>query len=218
MCADRALTAARESGNPRALGEAAKATAIAMRRSGRYDGAVDLLTRTADGLDVRAGSSTLAVYGTLMLTASYSAAQQRCRGQAEDLLAEAAGAAARMPATPEGGVFATEFNQDQVHLYGVSVHHALGDDVKALDEAKLVRTEGLRTPERRARYGVDLARAYWTLGDSERCYQALLVAERYAPEDVRRPPVRAIVADLLYAPGAQLPGLRGLAGRVGAAA
>jgi hypothetical protein len=81
-----------------------------------------------------------------------------------------------------------------------------------------VRPEAVGTAERRARYGVDVARAYWTLGDHERCCRALLVAERYAPEDVRRPSVRVVVAGLLAAPGAPLPGVRGLARRVGAAA
>jgi hypothetical protein len=46
--------------------------------------------------------------------------------------------------------------------------------------------------------------------------QALLAAERHAPEEVDRPSVRDLVSGLLYAPTVIPDGLRGLADRIGA--
>ena len=55
------------------------------------------------------------------------------------------------------------------------------------------------------------------LGDSQRTFTALLSVERVAPQEVRRPALRALTADLLYGPGT-VPGLREFAQRTGALA
>ncbi|MGH3492690.1 MAG: helix-turn-helix domain-containing protein, partial [Sciscionella sp.] len=99
VTADRAFKAAQHSGHATALGEAARTMAIAMRRSGHHTPAVDLLEKSATGLDVAYGnpsSEALGVYGTLMLTAAYSAAQHGDRSRASELLAEAEHTATRL--------------------------------------------------------------------------------------------------------------------------
>ena len=47
VAADRALPAARDSGDPAAIAAASRAVAMAMRRQGHYDGATAMLTSTA---------------------------------------------------------------------------------------------------------------------------------------------------------------------------
>ncbi|CAL9513682.1 hypothetical protein [Streptomyces sp. enrichment culture] len=79
----------------------------------------------------------------------------------------------------------------------------------------LVDPAALPTAERRARYWIDVARAFDQWGRPERCYRALLAAERAAPQEVRRGAVRAVAAGLLRHDRA-LPGVRAFARRVGA--
>src|SRR5262249_46817153 len=117
VTADRALTTARESGNPTAIGEAARMTAIAMRRAGHYDSALDLLTTTARDLDTgHEDPDALAVAGSLLLTGAYSAAQAGHRATALALAAEAEQTAVRMRRAAVGGIFTTDFNPDQCKL------------------------------------------------------------------------------------------------------
>ncbi|WP_261568989.1 helix-turn-helix domain-containing protein [Frankia gtarii] len=220
VTADRALRAARASGNPTARGEAARMVAIAMRRVGHYDAAADLLTTTALGLGADHGNpdpNTLAAYGSLLLTASYAAAQGGNRPTALDLAGEAEQTAHRLHDRPVTGLFTPDFTTQQVALYRIGVHLALGDSTGALTHARTVDVARLPSPERQARYCLDVARTYRTLGKPDKVYQALLAAERYAPEDVRRPSVRTVVGELLYAPGS-MPGLRTFAHRIGASA
>jgi hypothetical protein len=73
----------------------------------------------------------------------------------------------------------------------------------------------LPSPERYGRHCVDTARAWAAHGRPDRAVQALLAAERHAPEEVDRPSVRDLVSGLFYAPTATPDGLRGLAGRIG---
>lgn len=83
--------------------------------------------------------------------------------------------------------------------------------VAAVDEVAGV----VPTPERHARFCVDTARAWEQFGRRDHAYQALSVAERHAPEELRRPSVRTLVANLLYSPGIPPSGLRALAARSG---
>jgi transcriptional regulator with XRE-family HTH domain len=216
--ADRAFTAACRSGDLTSTGEAARQLAIAMRRAGHYDAATQLLVDNARSLDTGRGDTTnaaLAVYGSLLLTASYSEAQHGRRTSAEELLGEAGQAALRLSATPNSGSFAASFGLNQVNIYAIGVQNALGEPGVALEYARQVRPERLSSPERRARYAIDTARAYRSTGDTERCYRMLLSAEHLAPEEVNRPSVRAIAADLLFAPGPAPTGLREFAQRLG---
>ncbi|MFD6183585.1 hypothetical protein [Streptomyces goshikiensis] len=73
VAADRALAAARASGMPIPVGEAARVLAITMRRSGNCSSAVRFLATEAAALDP-AQERTGAVRTTLLLTAAYSAA------------------------------------------------------------------------------------------------------------------------------------------------
>jgi hypothetical protein len=216
VAADRAHAAAQVSGNPATIAGAARSIGIAMRRHGHHDGATALLTKTALSLGGDTGDRRphlLAAYGSLLCTAAYSSAQNGDRGRALELIGEAEQAATRMRGRPAPD---TEFGPTQVAIYRISVHTVLGDSGIALDYARKVNQHLVPTAERHARYCVDTARAWFANGRADRAFQVLQVAERHAPEELRRPSVQTLVSGLLYSPGRPPAGLRGLASRCGA--
>ncbi|MGH3978672.1 MAG: helix-turn-helix domain-containing protein [Pseudonocardiaceae bacterium] len=215
VTADRARSAAQASGNVASLAEAARVASIAMRRHGHHDTAISLLTSTALSLGADTGSphpDLLGTYGSLLCTASYTAAQHGHRSHALELIGEADDAARRVgrPTTIHA-VFSTT----NVAIYQIGVRNALGDAGAALDYARRIEIRCLPSPERQARFCLDTARAWHRFGDSRKCYQALQAAEHLAPEELRRPSVRSLVAILLHAPGPAPSGLRGFAARIG---
>lgn len=218
VAADRALTAARDSGDPATTAASSRAVAIAMRRLGHYDAATTMLTRTALSLDADHGDPpvpVLAAYGSLLCTAAYASAQNGRRSQALDLIAEAGAAAARMP---DGAATHPAFSVTGVEVYQIGIHNALGDSAAALAHARAVTQARLRTPERRAKFLVDTARAWQHHGRPDQACRALLAAERHAPEEVRRASFRTLITTIAQAPGPRPAGLRELASRAGAQA
>jgi tetratricopeptide (TPR) repeat protein len=158
-------------------------------------------------------SATIIAYGRLLCTAAYACAQKGDRAAALQLLAEADIAADRLDdAVP----LASAFNHTNVTIYRIGIANALGESAAALDSAQQVQPGQLPTIERYARYCIDTARAWDLHGNTDRAYQALLTAERRAPQELRRPSVRTFVSTLLYTPGRPPAGLRDLAVRVGA--
>ena len=215
IAADRARSAAQASGDPATTAGAARSTAIALRRLGHPEGAARLLTSTAAGLDVdgrATAPATVRSYGALLCTAAYSLAQQGRRSTAIELIAEAHQAAARLAAR-DGELGAAV--QAHVLVYRIGIHTAFGESATALRHAAGVDQRWLLTAERRARFEVDTARAWDAHGRSDLACAHLLVAERHAPEDLRRPSVVAFLAALLQRPGRRPPGLSALARRSG---
>ncbi len=217
--ADRAAVTAQDTSSLVSTAEASRQLAIAMRRSGRFDAATARLVTTAHGLGAQRGSAPdalLAVYGTLLLTAAYTQAQKGARSSAYDLLDEARDTARRMGSAAQAGSFSSEFGSPQVEGYAIGIHHALGETGQAIKSVHAMNVRQLPTAERRARYAIDAARAYRGAGMTADCYNALVLAHRHAPEEVLRPSIKAMVTDLLYAPGRAPVGLREFAHRVGA--
>jgi len=135
VAADRALPAARDSGDPAAIAAASRAVAMAMRRQGHYDGATAMLTSTALTLGAGHGNPpprVLAAYGSLLCTAAYACAQNGNKSQASDLISEARAAADRMGSTRAGR---SVFSAANVEVYQISIHTALGDSAGALTHA-----------------------------------------------------------------------------------
>jgi hypothetical protein len=137
--ADRALSAARESGRPAPLGEAARVLAIAMRPSGRAGSAVDLPARTAGELGAENSVQAHAVRTSFLLTGVSSAAQAGDRGTALGLAGAAEETGARLGADPRAELYAVDATPEQVALYGIGIHNALG----APDEGCGVRPQHL---------------------------------------------------------------------------
>ncbi|MFI0937306.1 helix-turn-helix domain-containing protein [Streptomyces sp. NPDC021020] len=223
--ADRALLAARASGDPKALSDAARVLAITMRRAGRSRAAVDFLTRTATSLvvekDGRQGD-TLAARTCLLMTAAYTAASGGRRSTALDLLQEAEETADRITAdrsrsAEPAGLFTISASPAEVSMYRISSLTVLGTPDDAVAYVRRVEPARLANTERVARYLTDTARMWHQLGDGRRTFNALRAIEHTAPEEVRRPAVRTLTADLLYRPGS-LAGLQEFAVRTGAVA
>jgi hypothetical protein len=108
------------------------------------------------------------------------------------------------------------FSMTGVEVYQIGIHTALGDSAAALASARSVTQAELPTAERQARFCIDTARAWQLHGRPDQAYQALLVAERHAPEEIRRSSVRTLITTMAQGPGAQPYGLRQLAARAGA--
>ena len=216
MTADRALQAAQAGNDPLTLADARRAVATAMRRTGHPDRACSLLVRACRDIDVgRHGADELAMYGTLLNVAAYTAATAGNRRAAAEYIEEAAAAATRLG--PRASRRQPAFGQAGVTLYQVSIAQVLGDNGTAIEHAKKLRPASIPTAERQGRYWVDVARAYHQWGKPEACYAALVAAERAAPAEVRyRPPVHRMTEDLLRTgPQRSLPGLRTFAARTG---
>ncbi|MFD8966117.1 transcriptional regulator [Streptomyces sp. NPDC059568] len=217
--ADRALTAARASGDPQSISEAARVLAITMRRAGRSRAAVDFLARTASSLETEKGTptaETLAAKACLLMTAAYTAASGGRRSTALDLLQEAEETSGRIPTGGEpSGLFTISASPTECAVYRISAYNALGTPDDAVPFARRVIPAQLASTQRVARYLTDTARMWHQLGDGPRTYSALRAIERRAPEEVRRPALRTLTNDLLYTPQS-LPGLREFAVRTGA--
>jgi hypothetical protein len=159
-----------------------------------------------------APDALIGAYGSLLCTAAYSSAQARNTGEATTFVDEAATAAQRL-GRPDAGV--VPFGGSTVDIYRIGVYTALGDTAAALDAAQRVQAAELPSTERYGRYCIDTARAWAAHGRPGRAVQALLAAERHAPEEVDRPSIRDLVSGLLYAPTVTPDGLRDLARRIG---
>ncbi|MCX5194848.1 helix-turn-helix domain-containing protein [Streptomyces sp. NBC_00249] len=214
IAADRARTHARMSGNPVIMGEAAHSMAISMRRAGEYEASVDQLQAAVSNLDERSPDH-LAMRGVLLLTASYSSAQAGWKGQALGFLGEAEETASRKETETRKLYIPGVFSPDHTRLFRISVHHALGEGGEALRYASQVDPLRLPNAERRARMMMDVCRVFKDEGEPGRAFSALRAMEKYAPEEVRRPKVRAIASELLTLNG-DIPGLRRFAQHIGA--
>lgn len=218
VTAERARSAAQTSGDIASIAEAARMKSIALRRHGHHDTATTLLTTTALDLGADSGNPApelLATYGSLLCTASYTAALHGNRSGALELISEAETTATRLG---DARVPHNPFSPTNVTIYQIGVHTALGDAGTALDHARKIDLRTVPTPERQARFCLDTARAWHRFGSPSKCFQALQVAEHCAPEELRRSSVRSLVVSLVETPGPTLSGLREFAVRCGAVA
>lgn len=196
--ADRARTWAEVSGSPLAAAAAAREWAIVLRHQDQHADAQRVMSLAAakveaTGLRTDAAASA---YAQMLCTLAYTAARGGQRAEALAMTEEARRAACRLPETaPTGRLF--PISPAAVDLYAVGVHWALGDAGAALEAGKDLRASQFPTAERKARWGTDMARAWWAWGRPEQTAQALLDAYRASPGEVRdRPAIRQIVSEL----------------------
>lgn len=220
VTADRALTAARVGGDPIAIAESSRMVSSVLRRTGHRATAQQVIETAATSLDTTGrltarGSATLA---HLWCTAAYTAAQDGNRDQALTLIGDAAQVAARLD-EPDRRRYVALGSPANVTLHRISIAYLLGDAGTAITLADGLPPATIAVTERRARYHIDVARAYMQWNKLEPCYHSLLDAYQAAPEEVAgRPAIRGMVTTLLSAERArQLSGLRRFATRIGAA-
>ncbi len=113
----------------------------------------------------------------------------------------------------------TAFGPANVELHGLDLALNLGNPREAVRRADQLDPRRLAVPERKARYWIDVSRAYMAESrrDDAAAVSALLEAERIDPWEVQHQAVvRAVVRVLLHRERrSATPGLRGLAERVG---
>ncbi|GAA0425125.1 XRE family transcriptional regulator [Streptomyces luteireticuli] len=214
ITADRALTTALGGADGLTVAEAHRMVSSAWRRQGHFARATDVAITAAQRLAADRNiprSERLSVLGNLYATAAYTAAKRGDRDAARELIAEAEATAGQLghDALLRGAVF----GPGQVLLHRISISHLLGDAGQAIAYARRIDPAALPTTERRARYWIDVARAFDQWGKPERCYRALLAAEQAAPQEVGRGSVRVMAAGLMRHDRA-LPGVRAFVHRV----
>ncbi|WP_067825538.1 helix-turn-helix domain-containing protein [Nocardia inohanensis] len=218
VAADRALWAAEESGDPLSVVAGTYRMAQAFLRLQRLEQAGQAARVSATALapqvrdEARCRPEVLSLYGSLQLMLAVIAATDGNRTAARAGLSAARHAAERLG---EGrNDFDTEFGPTSVAVHAVAVAVELGDAGEALDTAGTVDASVL-SPERQARFLVDVARAHAQRRQAGEALDALLTAERLTPELVHNDHrAREVVRDLLQFAGRRpADELRDLAGR-----
>jgi hypothetical protein len=216
VAADRARARADAAGAALAAGEAARSLAVLARRSGWHDQAARIALDAAHS-ELLGGDdpARTAERGLLIMSAAYTAAHAGDRAGMRELTGQAAAIAAglggRVLLRDHGGGFGVT----AVRLHLISAEYVAGDPVAAIAAARAVPPRALPPLERRARYYTDVARAYAMWGRRDECLEALLAAERIAPDETQaKPAVRRLVSGLLMS-GWISPDLRALAARCG---
>jgi hypothetical protein len=216
LAADRARVLAAGTDDPLLAAEAARNLAVLARKAGWHDQSVSLaLTAAADPRLLGNDPRFTAERGLLIQSAAYTAARRGDRDGMRELTAEAEAIAARF----DGAVILRDhgggFTPATVALHRISAENYAGDPGAAIAVAVKLPAGSLPTIERRARYWTDTARAYAAMGRRDDCIQALLAAEREAPQETHaRPAIRDLLSGLLVT-GRTGPELQGLAERCG---
>jgi transcriptional regulator with XRE-family HTH domain len=162
----------------------------------------------------RPDPAVLSLYGACQLVLAIAAARDNDRGQAHEHLDQARKAADLLGEDRDD--YGTEFGPTNVAIHTVAVAVDLGDAGQALDLAREIDVTAL-SPERQARYLIDLAAAHamrLQIGDA---LHELQQAEQLAPEQTRTHRIaRQVARDLLQLAGLRpRPELRELAERFG---
>jgi hypothetical protein len=143
------------------------------------------------------------------------AARRGDRAGATEFLTEASVIAQRLG--EDRNDFWTVFGPTNVGIHRASVSVELGDAGRAVEQARAIDPSQLPSLERRAHHLLDLAQGYGQWRKDHEALDALLHAERLAPQEVHQQPVvQRLVVELLYRERRTTkPRLRELATRVG---
>jgi transcriptional regulator with XRE-family HTH domain len=218
IAADRAGFCAEQAGKPLAVAASMFRMAHVFLVLGRIDQAHHVAAALAYRLEPKitpgAGTEVLSLYGAAHLVLAVAAARNNERGQAHEYLDTARKIAEQLGEDRDD--YGTEFGPTNVAIHAVNVAVELGDAGQAIDLAQQVSPASL-SPERQARYLLDLAQAHAMRRQIGEALRALQEAERIAPEETRVHYVgRAVTRDLLQLSGLHpRPELRDLAERFG---
>lgn len=198
MAVGRAMAEAERCGDPVVLASSVRVHAHVLARDKHTAQAVTLVRHTAEqltGAYDRRPPHYLAALGLMLLRGVTAASSAGDRAATQDFLREA-GDVARYVTLDRPEAWAN-FSPTNVELHAVSAAVALGDAGIALETARPLMRRPIPVPERRAALWVEAARAYSQQGRLADGYRALRVAESHAAQDIRRPAVRELVADMV---------------------
>jgi len=217
VAGERSIAAAEQADAPLLATAGAFRIAHAFLSGNRTEEALETARSAAAVLEpaVADGPAELvAMWGALNLAGAVAATRAAQEDTARECMRNAEDAARRL--RTDRNDFHTEFGPTNVALHAVSIAVELGDAGEAIRRAATVDASKLST-ERRARFLIDVARAYAQRRKVTETVQTVEEAEALAPEQVRSHPfVREIVRDLLRGERRRVrPELRALAQRVG---
>lgn len=216
VAADRAIGAAERSGDALLMAEGAFRLTLVFQAARRLDQARQTASTAAAALERRTKSGepeALSVWGALQLQLAVIAARQNRADEAEEHLRLARNAADRVGA--DRNDYNTEFGPTNVALHAVGVAVELGDAGRALRVAETIDSSAL-SPERQARFLIDVARAQAQRRNVSGVADALGEVLDIAPELARsHPMITELVGDLLRSTQGTDPALRLLAHKLG---
>jgi transcriptional regulator with XRE-family HTH domain len=219
IAADRAAFTAEALHDPLAVAASLFRMAHAFLSAGNIAQAQAVATAVAGRLEQQRAASTagpqaLSLEGAFHLVLAVAAARDNERVQAGQQIDQAREIAAQLGSDRDD--FGTEFGPTSVSLHAVSVAVELGDAGQAIELSRHIEP-GELSPERRARYSIDLAQAHAMRRQIGEALQYLEEAERLTPEQTRTHRVaRAVTRDLIQLSGSRpWPELRELAERFG---
>ncbi|MGW5689233.1 helix-turn-helix domain-containing protein [Nonomuraea sp. NPDC003754] len=144
---------------------------------------------------VGADDTVKAMWGALHLRAAVAYSRLWHQTEAESHLAEARRVAEVLPR--DGNAFQTQFNRVNTTIHAVEVSMELGRPRDVITRAEQVEIAEIASSERQAHYWTCTAAGYHMNRKDNEAVDALLRADRIAPQHVRnRPLVRNIVRDL----------------------
>jgi transcriptional regulator with XRE-family HTH domain len=215
IAAERGLTAAQRSDSQVILGSLFRSVAHTLLATGRFQPAVQLVSRAADVLSSSIGTADdamLSVYGSLFHTGAMAASRADNRQTTRGFLTEAQDAANQLGA--DANYMWTAFGPTNVAIHQVNTAMELGDVQIALDIGPGLDTSGLPA-ERQVRHALEVARAYAARNRQDEGLATLLGAEQIAPEQVRHHFIsRQLVLTWMRQRGKPSPSLTGLASRL----
>ncbi|APU21855.1 putative transcriptional regulator [Actinoalloteichus sp. GBA129-24] len=195
----QAITAAEQGGDDLLCGVLRGSAAWQLLVQGRYVEAHRLATHAATSIQPGADADPerLSNYGSLIITAATAAARDGRTAEARHLMAQAAEVAVH---TGDRADYETYFGPSQVAMQTVDIAVVTEDYTGALSAATRMPRDSTLPLASRARHLADQAFAYARLGRRERAVQALLVAERMAPDWMEYQTLpRRVVSELLGA-------------------
>ncbi|BCB79147.1 hypothetical protein GCM10022251_19720 [Phytohabitans flavus] len=199
---DRAVVAAHESGDVRAIAGATWFAMEAYRDAGDWDTATAINLDALQLVEARlaeGGHELLALYGALQTGAAFTAARAGEDGRAWRHLDLAEQAARRLP---EGYAQPwTWFSGPVVGFYAVSLDVELQKGGEALRHARRIPPASITSRPRRARHLIEVARAHNLKAQHESTVATLREAYDTAPETIRyNGYARRITMELLSGP------------------
>jgi transcriptional regulator with XRE-family HTH domain/tetratricopeptide (TPR) repeat protein len=184
--AERAVMAAEESGDPKALGDAVWLVAEAHRDAGDFDAAESV---TREGLDMLrprlddADDDLLGIWGALHFAAAYTAARSGQKGVAGHWWDRADRVARRLPEAHYDPM--TSFSRVIMDAHAVTVAVELKQGAEGIRQAERTAAAAIPSQPRRGRHLIEVARAWQLGGAGPAALSALKDAYTAAPETIR---------------------------------
>jgi hypothetical protein len=217
IAADRATFAAESLTDPLAVAASLFRMAHVLLSLGQLSQVQAVASAAASGLDRQPDTpEVLSLRGAFRLVLAIAAARDNERSQAHAYLDQARAIVSQIG--QDRNDFGTEFGPANVGQHAVAVAVELGDAGLALDLAHEIDADRL-SPERQARYSIDLALAHSMRRQIGEALRYPKVAGELTPEQTRTHRIaRAVARDLIQLSGPRVrPELRELAERFGVA-